>query len=54
MASGRYLFFHPEYKARYISEAGPVADICFFTNNMKLGIYLRPSRSQLPIFPYKI
>ena len=50
----RYLFSYPKYEARQVSETWPVADTCFPTQNMKPGMYLRPSRLQVPIFQPKI
>lgn len=45
-----YLFFHPKYKAGYISKVLPIVSTCFLTPNMKRDIYLPP----ISIYPKKI
>ncbi len=46
LAGCMYLFFHQKYEAQnvHIPEACLVASTCFSIENMKPGIYLRPSR----------
>ncbi len=48
------MFSHPKYKAGDIFATWPIADTYFPTQNMKSGMYLRPGRSQVPVFPSKI
>lgn len=54
LASCQYLFSHPQYEVGHVFEASLVIGACFFTQNMKPGIYLRPSRLHVPIFLPKI
>ena len=50
LAGCRYLFSHPKYEAGCV----PVTAICFPTKNISCNMYLRPSRSELPVFSPKI
>ena len=54
LAGCRYMISHPKYEAGDVSATWPVADTCFPIQNMKLGMYLRPGRSQVPVFPPKM
>ena len=50
LASHRYLFYHPKYKAQPVPETWQVAGTLLPTQNMRRNVYLPP----VPVFPSKI
>lgn len=47
-------FSHPKYKTQHVPKIWPVAGTYLLIQNMKPIKYLRPGRSQVPIFSPKI